>query len=156
MEAARDVLAAQDRRVQPAMTAVNTQQGGEARFLSVAAVARIFGVSDLTVYREIRSGRFPAIKWRGRYVIPARAIAAMEAAAIDGGRLVDASEWVSVSEQSADSEIDLDRPRPGANQTGAGSPITQQGAREAISMTDPGQAASRTPRSDNETNGGVA
>lgn len=39
----------------------------------------------------------------------------------------------------AEPGVDLangDRPRPGANQTGAGSPISQQGAREATSLPD--------------------
>jgi hypothetical protein len=35
----------------------------------------------------------------------------------------------------------MDRPRPGANQTGAGSPTTQLGAEEITSMTDVGTGA---------------
>jgi excisionase family DNA binding protein len=67
----------------------------------VAEVARIFGVSDLTVYREIRGGRFPAIKFRGRYVVPARAVQAMEDAAVDSGALVEPSSWAVL-------DVDLD------------------------------------------------
>jgi excisionase family DNA binding protein len=101
-----------------------------ARFVSVAEVARIFGVSDLTVYREIRAGRFPAIKFRGRYVVPARAVQAMEDAAVDSGALVDPSAWVGPDTEIGGgeppgSERQMGRPRPGANQSGAGSFSTQ-------------------------------
>jgi excisionase family DNA binding protein len=109
-----------------------TEQVQPARFLSVAEVARIFGVSDLTVYREIRAGRFPAIKFRGRYVVPARAVKAMEDAAVDSGALVDPSNWVSLDAERGGEppgvEMQVGRPRPGANQTGAGSFSTQHRA----------------------------
>ena len=110
-----------------------TQQVRAARFLSVAEVARIFGVSDLTVYREIRAGRFPAIKFRGRYVVPARAIQAMEDAAVDSGALIDPSSWVGLVAELGGgappgAEKEMGRPRPGANQTGAGSFSTQHRA----------------------------
>ena len=109
------------------------QQVQPARFLSVAEVARIFGVSDLTVYREIRGGRFPAIKFRGRYVVPMRAVQAMEDAAVDSGALVDPSAWVGPDTEVGGgeppgSEKQMGRPRPGANQTGAGSFSTQHTA----------------------------
>jgi excisionase family DNA binding protein len=109
------------------------QQVQPARFLSVAEVARIFGVSDLTVYREIRGGRFPAIKFRGRYVVPVRAVQAMEDAAVDSGALVDPSAWVGQDTgiggvEPPGSEKQMGRPRPGANQTGAGSFSTQHTA----------------------------
>ena len=78
------------------MTPVTAPPGAGPRFLSVAAVARIFDISEVTLYREIRGGKFPAVKIRGRYVVPARAVAAMEdAAAVESGRLVDAADWVA-------------------------------------------------------------
>lgn len=61
------------------------------RFLSVAAVARVLSVSEVTLYRAIRNGQFPAIKVRRRYVVPASALDAMEHAAVDTGGLVDAA-----------------------------------------------------------------
>lgn len=67
----------------------------EPRFLSVAAVARILAMSQVTLYRAIRSGEFPAIKVRGRYVVPASALDAMEHAAVDTGGLVDAAVWTA-------------------------------------------------------------
>jgi excisionase family DNA binding protein len=112
---------------------VRRHQIQPARFLSVAEVARIFGVSDLTVYREIRGGRFPAIKFRGRYVVPVRAVQAMEDAAVDSGALVDPSAWVASDTEVSrgeppGSEKQMGRPRPGANQSGAGSFSTQHAA----------------------------
>jgi excisionase family DNA binding protein len=69
----------------------------EARFLSVESAARIFDVSKATLYREIRCGRFPAIKVRGRYVVPARAVSALEDAAMDTGGVVDLAKWTKLA-----------------------------------------------------------
>jgi len=54
----------------------------------------MLSVSEVTLYRAIRGGEFPAIKVRGRYVIPASALDAMEKAAVDTSRLIDPAEWV--------------------------------------------------------------
>ena len=43
------------------------------RFYSVAEVARMLGMSTMTVYRAIAEGGFPAVKIRGRLIIPAKA-----------------------------------------------------------------------------------
>ncbi|MEO3778610.1 helix-turn-helix domain-containing protein [Micromonospora sp. B11E3] len=59
------------------------------RFYAVAEAAELLGLSEPTLYRAIRAGEFPAIKVRGRFVIPARAIDDMEASALAHG-LVDA------------------------------------------------------------------
>jgi excisionase family DNA binding protein len=64
------------------------------RFYSVAETARIFGVSEMTVYRAIRDGQFPAVRIMGRLIVPAKAIEAMADAAVVGGALVDAADWV--------------------------------------------------------------
>lgn len=61
------------------------------RFYTVAEVAAELGLSEPTVYRAIRAGEFPAIRVRGRYVVPARAIDALEESAIATG-LVDAAD----------------------------------------------------------------
>jgi excisionase family DNA binding protein len=59
------------------------------RFFTVAEAAGLLGLSEPTLYRAIRGGEFPAIKVRGRYVVPAKAIDEMElsamAAAVAGG-----------------------------------------------------------------------
>ena len=52
------------------------------RFYSVAEAAEILKVSEVTIYREIAAGEFPAIKVRGRYVVPAKAIDQLEADAL--------------------------------------------------------------------------
>lgn len=52
------------------------------RFFTVAEAAQLLGLSDSTLFRAIRAGEFPAIKVRGRYVVPAKAIDAMESSAV--------------------------------------------------------------------------
>jgi excisionase family DNA binding protein len=61
------------------------------RFYTVTEAANLLRVSAPTLYREIRAGRFPAIRVRGRYVIPAKAVDAMEQAALANG-IVDPGE----------------------------------------------------------------
>jgi excisionase family DNA binding protein len=51
------------------------------RFYTVTEAAQLLRLSAATVYREIHAGRFPAIRVRGSYVIPAEAFDAMEQAA---------------------------------------------------------------------------
>jgi len=58
------------------------------QWYSVAEVARMFGMAQMTLYRAIHDGEFPAVKIRGRYVIPARALEAMEQAAVRTQALV--------------------------------------------------------------------
>jgi predicted DNA-binding transcriptional regulator AlpA len=64
------------------------------RFYSVADTARIFGVSEMTVYRAIRDAQFPAVRIMGRLIVPAKAIESMADAAVVSGALVDAADWV--------------------------------------------------------------
>lgn len=52
------------------------------RFLSVAEAAEILKVSEITIYRAISADEFPAIKIRGRYVVPAKAVDQLEADAL--------------------------------------------------------------------------
>lgn len=59
------------------------------RFYKVAEAAALLDLSEPTLYRAIRAGEFPAIRVRGRLVIPARAIDDMETSALANG-LVDA------------------------------------------------------------------
>jgi len=66
------------------------------RFLSVAEQADELGISEVTLYRAIKAGEFPAVRIRGRVVIPAGAVDAMAAAALAGGTAVDAASWVVV------------------------------------------------------------
>jgi excisionase family DNA binding protein len=64
------------------------------RFYSVAQVAGMFGMSPMTVYRAIAAGEFPAVRVRGRLIVPARAVEAMAEAAIAERTVVDAAGWV--------------------------------------------------------------
>ena len=64
------------------------------RFFSVAQVARMLGMSPMTVYRAISAGEFPAVRIRGRLIVPAKAVEAMAEAAVADQTVVDASEWV--------------------------------------------------------------
>lgn len=63
------------------------------RFYEVAEVAELLRISRPTLYRAIRAGEFPAIRVRGRYVVPSRALDAMEDMAVSRGAVVDAADW---------------------------------------------------------------
>jgi excisionase family DNA binding protein len=63
---------------------------------SVGEVAEMLGVSEMTLYREIREGRFPAVKIRSRLIVPAKVLDAMGEAAVTTGATVDAADWAVV------------------------------------------------------------
>lgn len=63
-------------------------------FYSVAETARMFGMSEMTLYRAIAAGQFPAVRIRGRLIVPARAIQAMVDSALGTGAVVNAADWV--------------------------------------------------------------
>lgn len=65
-------------------------------FYTVPEAARMLRTAPVTIYRAIRNGEFPAIRLRGRLIIPARAIEAMIDAALMDQSVVDASGWVVV------------------------------------------------------------
>jgi hypothetical protein len=48
----------------------------------------------MTVYRAIAAGEFPAVRIRGRLIVPARAVEAMVEMAVSENTVVDASGWV--------------------------------------------------------------
>lgn len=64
------------------------------RFYSVAQAARMFGMSPMTLYRAIAAGEFPAVRIRGRLIVPAKAIEAMADAAVADQTVVDAVGWM--------------------------------------------------------------
>lgn len=68
----------------------------EPRFYSVPEAARMIRMAPVTLYRAIRDGEFPAMRVRGRLIIPARAIDAMVDAAITENTVIDASGWAVV------------------------------------------------------------
>jgi excisionase family DNA binding protein len=57
------------------------QSTGTPLFYDVKAVAEMFRMSRMTVYRAIRDGELPAVRIRGRYIVPAKVIDALVAAA---------------------------------------------------------------------------
>jgi excisionase family DNA binding protein len=71
-------------------------------FLSVAETARLLGMSEMTLYRAINAGEFPAVRIRGRLIIPARAIEEMVEATLTTGRPVDTADWVRPGMREAD------------------------------------------------------
>jgi excisionase family DNA binding protein len=73
---------------------VPSRRPQETQFYSVAEVAALFGLSAMTVYRAIADGEFPAVKIRGRFIVPAKAVHQMIEAATASGSLVDPANWV--------------------------------------------------------------
>ena len=65
------------------------------RFLSVPQVARMLGMSPMTLYRAIAAGKFPAVRIRGRLIVPMAALEAMTEVAITERTVVDAAGWVA-------------------------------------------------------------
>jgi predicted DNA-binding transcriptional regulator AlpA len=55
----------------------------------------MFGLSAMTLYRAIAAGEFPAVKIRGRLIVPARAVEAMIEAVTEHGAVVNAASWVA-------------------------------------------------------------
>lgn len=85
--------------VRQAMGMAGAQQvsGSTPQFYSVGQVARMLGMSAMTVYRAINAGDFPAVRIRGRLIVPARAVDEMIDAAIATQSVVDAAGWVPES-----------------------------------------------------------
>jgi len=67
----------------------------ERRFYTVAETAEMLGLSEMTLYRAIKDGEFPAVKIRGRLCVPAKAIDAMADAAWSAMTVVDSAEFVA-------------------------------------------------------------
>lgn len=65
------------------------------KFYSVAQVAAMLGMSSMTLYRAISAGEFPAVRIRGRLIVPARAVESMVDAAVADRTVVDAADWVA-------------------------------------------------------------
>ena len=66
---------------------------GERRWLSVAELARELGMSQMTLYRAIAAGEFPAVRIGRRLVVPARVLEDMAAEALATGSTVDTADW---------------------------------------------------------------
>ena len=57
--------------------ATHETPGDPPTFYDVEGVARMFKMSRMTVYRAIRAGELPAVRIRGRWLVPQAAIAAL-------------------------------------------------------------------------------
>jgi hypothetical protein len=51
-------------------------------------------MSAMTLYRAISAGEFPAVRIRGRLIVPAKAVKEMEDKAVADWTVVDAADWV--------------------------------------------------------------
>jgi hypothetical protein len=94
-------------------------------------------MDESTLYRHLRADRFPAVKVGGRYLIPEAVVLQLADEALATGRCVDVEEWAARwHEQLAADALAHGpgrrhaggRPRPGANQSGAGSFSTHHAA----------------------------
>jgi excisionase family DNA binding protein len=66
---------------------------GKRDWLNVAEMAEVMGVSEMTLYRAIANGEFPAVRIGRRLFIPARLLDQLAEAAISTGRVVTAAEF---------------------------------------------------------------
>ena len=64
------------------------------RFYSVSETARMLGVSEMTLYRQIRANAFPAIRIGNRLVVPERCLEEMIDAAYAQKSVVNSADWV--------------------------------------------------------------
>lgn len=71
-------------------------------FYSVPDAAKLIGTSSVTLYRAIRDGEFPALRVRGRLIIPARVLEEMVSTAVAQQAVVDVAAWVPAPRRSAD------------------------------------------------------
>jgi len=73
----------------------NASSTARPRFLSVGAVAQIFGVSAQTVYRSIHDGQIAVVNLRGRMVIPSAVVDKLEQDAIDQANIDEPTDEVA-------------------------------------------------------------
>ena len=69
-------------------------------FYSVPDAAKLIGTSPVTLYRAIRDGEFPALRVRGRLIIPARVLDEMVSTALAQQSVVDIAAWVPAPRRS--------------------------------------------------------
>ena len=77
------------------MSRVRREPSESPRFLSVASAARALGTSPMTLYRAIQAGEFPAVRIRGRLIVPAKVLDKLADEAMAANAVVDAAEWVA-------------------------------------------------------------
>ncbi|TNC20891.1 helix-turn-helix domain-containing protein [Amycolatopsis alkalitolerans] len=62
-------------------------------FYNVAETAELLRLDQSTMYRHLRSGKFPAVKIGGRYVVPRVVVERLIAEVLAAGRCVDVADW---------------------------------------------------------------
>lgn len=63
------------------------------KWLSIAELAIELGMSQMTLYRVIAAGEFPAVRIGRRLFVPARVLDDLAKAALASGRAVTAADW---------------------------------------------------------------
>ena len=76
------------------MTGVGLRSDERLRFVSVAVAARMLGVSPATLYRSIAAEEFPAVRIRGRLIVPVVVIEQIHQAALERNGVVNPITWV--------------------------------------------------------------
>ncbi|MGH3461221.1 MAG: helix-turn-helix domain-containing protein [Kribbellaceae bacterium] len=71
---------------------------GERRWLSISEMARELGMSQMTLYRAIAAGEFPAVRIGRRLFVPAQVLDQLAESALTTGRLVSATDWQEVQQ----------------------------------------------------------
>lgn len=69
-------------------------------FYSVAEAARILGTSPMTLYRAIADQEFPAVRIRGRLIVPVRAVESMIESAMAATGVVESADWTQAQGRS--------------------------------------------------------
>ncbi|NLT53720.1 MAG: helix-turn-helix domain-containing protein [Actinomycetales bacterium] len=87
-------------------------------FYSVAETAHMLRMSDMTLYRAIGADEFPAVRVRGRLIVPACVIDEMIKACVKYGRVVDAADWVRSGDDARYTEQGVILSGVGSSRTG--------------------------------------
>jgi excisionase family DNA binding protein len=72
---------------------MNETQAVQRDWLNVAEMADRLGIAEMTLYRVIAAGQFPAVRIGRRLFIPAKVLDRMSEAALSTGRVVSAADF---------------------------------------------------------------
>ena len=62
-------------------------------WMSIAELAKELGMSQMTLYRVIAAGEFPAVRIGRRLFVPTRVLDQLAESALASGQLVSAADW---------------------------------------------------------------
>ena len=62
-------------------------------WMSIAELAKELGMSQMTLYRVIAAGEFPAVRIGRRLFVPTRVLDQLAKSALASGQLVSAADW---------------------------------------------------------------